>query len=81
MVKSEILFKTIIYFVTVIGFVFSFLAYTIVIRPQIQKVTNEYTLGFIEGGIIFFVIVGLPLTYIYFVEREKKKKKLSKKTI
>jgi hypothetical protein len=73
MPETEILVKIVTFFLAVVGFVFSFLAYTVAIRPELQKITSDYTLGFVEGGIIFFVIVGLPLTYAYLVERKKKK--------
>lgn len=74
MVKMDILSKVLFFLITVLAFVFSFIGYTIVVRPQIQNSTSEYTLGFIDGGIVVFCITALPLTYAYLVEKEKKKK-------
>ena len=74
MVESEILWKVLHITVIVLAFVFSFLAYTVGIRPQIQNI-DKYTLGLIEGGIIVFVFTAPPLIYAYLAERKKSPKK------
>ena len=82
MVKMGIFFKVLLYVGTVLGFVFGFLSYVVAIRPQVKTLTSEYGLGMLDGGLIVFVLVSLPLTYAYLLERKKKKKsKKSQKTI
>jgi hypothetical protein len=72
MPTTKILLKSVQYIITVLAFVFSFVGYTLSIRPQIK---DEYLLGFLDGGILIFCFTALPLIYAYLSEKEKKKKK------
>lgn len=74
MPETNILVKLMQFFLPVLAFVFSFLGYAVAIRPQIQSKMSDYALGFIEGGILLFILAALPLTYALLAEREKKKK-------
>ena len=71
MPKTDILAKVVFRLLTVIAFVFGFIGYVITLRPKIQEITNEYTLGLIEGGLIVFTLTVLPLAYAYLIEKEK----------
>jgi hypothetical protein len=74
LVKTDIFLKVLLYLGTVISFVFGFLSYIIAIRPGVQTVMNDYSLGMLEGGLIVFVLTALPLTYAYLKEKKKKRK-------
>lgn len=69
---SEILLRALYIVLTVIVTCVTLLGYAVAIRPLIQ---DRYILGAIDFGLIVFVVTAYPLTSLYLIEKQKKKKK------
>ena len=71
--KAEIFYKVLDVLAKGLGLGFIFITYTLTFRPTIENRMGIYSLGFADGAILSFITTFIPLAYLYFSEREKRK--------